>query len=121
MGFEIQKKFDYAEVSADLGASLRKHEATIRGIQSKAIYDIGEELAAARDEMSGTAGNHVGGRFYAWCESIGLKVKTVQNILHITISLGKICLTKQCSKNYLSRLCTKLLASLLLLNLSKVS
>ena len=81
MGFEIQKKFDYAEVSADLGASLRKHEATIRGIQSKAIYDIGEELAAARDEMSGTAGNHVGGRFYAWCESIGLKVKTVQNIL----------------------------------------
>lgn len=49
MGFEIQKKFDYAEVSADLGASLRKHEVTIRGIQSKAIYDIGEELAAARD------------------------------------------------------------------------
>ena len=55
-GVRVQKKFDYAEVSADLGASLRKHEATIRGIQSKAIYDIGEELAAARDEMSGTAG-----------------------------------------------------------------
>lgn len=35
MGFEIQKKFDYAEVSADLGASLRKHEATIPAFSRK--------------------------------------------------------------------------------------
>lgn len=77
MGFEIQKKFEYAEVSDDVSVSLQRHEATIRGIQSKAIYDIGEELQAAHDLLA----NYRTGIFYAWCESIGLKVKTVQNIL----------------------------------------
>lgn len=77
MGFEIQKKFEYAEVSDDVSVSLQRHEATIRGIQSKAIYDIGEELQAAHDLLA----NYRTGIFYAWCENIGIKVKTAQNIL----------------------------------------
>lgn len=77
MGYEIMKKFDYAEVPQETADSLHKHENIIRGIQSKAIYDIGEELQAAHDELA----NHRNGIFYAWCESIGIKATTVDNIL----------------------------------------
>lgn len=91
MGFEIQKKFEYTEVSDDIGASLRKHEATIRGIQSKAIYDIGEELQAAHDELA----NHRNGIFYAWCESIGITVDTAKRILRYHDFISANCTNKE--------------------------
>lgn len=52
MGYEIQHKFDCNEVAPDVMKSLDRHAATIQGIQSKAIYDIGEELQAAHDELA---------------------------------------------------------------------
>lgn len=91
MGFEIQKKFEYTEVSDDIGASLRKHEATIRGIQSKAIYDIGEELQAAHDELA----SHRNGIFYAWCESIGITVDTAKRILRYHDFISANCTNKE--------------------------
>lgn len=81
MGYEVQVKFNRNEIAPDVMAKLDRHENAIRGIQSKAVYDIGEELQQAREELSGTPGNHVGGRFYAWCEDIGFKPDTVNNIL----------------------------------------
>jgi len=75
---ELHKKFDVAEVTTEVADKLRKHELTIKGIQSKAIYEIGEELKAAHDELA----NHNGGIFYAWCESIGIGVGTVKNIMN---------------------------------------
>ena len=78
MCIELHKKFDVAEVTTEVADKLRKHELTIKGIQSKAIYEIGEELKAAHDELA----NHNGGIFYAWCESIGIGVGTVKNIMN---------------------------------------
>ena len=78
MCIELHKKFDVAEVTTEVADKLRKHELTIKGIQSKAIYEIGEELKAAHDELA----NHSGGIFYAWCESIGIGVGTVKNIMN---------------------------------------
>jgi hypothetical protein len=74
---ELHKKFDVAEVTTEVADKLRKHELTIKGIQSKAIYEIGEELKAAQQELA----NHRNGMFYAWCESIGMKITSVKNIL----------------------------------------
>lgn len=78
MCIELHKKFDVAEVTTEVAEKLHKHEMTIRGIQSKAIYEIGEELKAAHDELA----NYNGGTFYAWCESIGIGVGTVKNIMN---------------------------------------
>ena len=77
MCIELHKKFDVAEVTTEVADKLRKHELTIKGIQSKAIYEIGEELKAAQQELA----NHRNGMFYAWCESIGMKITSVKNIL----------------------------------------
>lgn len=77
MCIELHKKFDVAEVTTVVAEKLRKHEMTIKGIQSKAIYEIGEELKAAQQELA----NHRNGMFYAWCESIGMKITSVKNIL----------------------------------------
>lgn len=77
MCIELHKKFDVAEVTTEIADKLRKHELTIKGIQSKAIYEIGEELKAAQQELA----NHRNGMFYAWCESIGMKITSVKNIL----------------------------------------
>lgn len=77
MCIELHKKFDVAEVTTEVADKLRKHELTIKGIQSKAIYEIGEELKAAQQELA----NHRNGMFYAWCESIGIKTTSVKNIL----------------------------------------
>ena len=76
MANEIQP-FNYGEVEPATAEKLKRHAAVIKGIQSKAIYEIGEELQAAHDELA----NHRNGTFYAWCESIGIKEDTVQNIL----------------------------------------
>jgi hypothetical protein len=74
---ELHKKFDVAEVTTEVADKLRKHEMTIRGIQSKAIYEIGEELKAAQQELS----NHRNGIFYAWCESIGFSPMQVKRAI----------------------------------------
>jgi hypothetical protein len=74
---ELHKKFDVAEVTTDVAEKLRKHELTIKGIQSKAIYEIGEELKAAHDELA----SHRNGIFFAWCESIGINTATAQRIM----------------------------------------
>ena len=76
MANEIQL-FNYGEVDAGTAEKLKQHAVTIRGIQSKAVYEIGEELQAAHDELA----DHNGGTFYAWCESIGIGRDTVQRIL----------------------------------------
>ena len=73
---EIQP-FNYGEIDPATAEKLKRHAAAIKGIQSKAIYEIGEELQAAHDELS----NNRNGTFYAWCESIGLKKDTAQRIL----------------------------------------
>lgn len=77
MCIELHKKFDVAEVTTDVAEKLRKHELTIKGIQSKAIYEIGEELKAAHDELA----SHRNGIFFAWCESIGINTATAQRIM----------------------------------------
>lgn len=90
MGYEIQKKFDRNEIEPDVMKSLDRHAATIQGIQSKAIFDIGEELQAAHDELA----SHRNGIFYAWCESIGIKVDTVKRILNYHDFISANCTNK---------------------------
>ena len=77
MANEIQP-FNYGEVEPATAEKLKRHEIAIRNIQSKAIYEIGEELQAAHDELA----DHNGGTFYAWCEQIGFKRETVKNIMN---------------------------------------
>ena len=79
--------FDYNEVDEPTAERLKRHAAAIRGIQSKAIYEIGEELQAAHDELA----DHNGGTFYAWCESIGIGRDTVKRILNYHKYVGANC------------------------------
>ena len=76
MANEIQP-FNYGEVEPATAEKLKRHAAVIKGIQSKAIYEIGEELQAAHDELA----NHRNGTFFEWCESIGIKSTTAKEIL----------------------------------------
>lgn len=86
MANEIQP-FNYGEIEPATAEKLKRHAAAIRGIQSKAIYEIGEELQAAHDELA----DHNGGTFYAWCESIGIGRDTVKRILHYHEYVGANC------------------------------
>ena len=86
MANEIQP-FNYGEVEPATAEKLKRHAAVIKGIQSKAIYEIGEELQAAHDELA----DHNGGTFYAWCESIGIGRDTVKRILHYHEYVGANC------------------------------
>ena len=86
MANEIQP-FNYGEVEPATAEKLKRHAAAIKGIQSKAIYEIGEELQAAHDELA----DHNGGTFYAWCESIGIGRDTVKRILHYHEYVGANC------------------------------
>lgn len=79
--------FNYGEVEPETAEKLKRHAAAIKGIQSKAIYEIGEELQAAHDELA----DHNGGTFYAWCESIGIGRDTVKRILHYHEYVGANC------------------------------
>lgn len=86
MANEIQP-FNYGEIEPATVEKLKRHAAAIKGIQSKAIYEIGEELQAAHDELA----DHNGGTFYAWCESIGIGRDTVKRILHYHEYVGANC------------------------------
>ena len=86
MANEIQP-FNYGEIEPATAEKLKRHAAAIKGIQSKAIYEIGEELQAAHDELA----DHNGGTFYAWCESIGIGRDTVKRILHYHEYVGANC------------------------------
>lgn len=83
---EIQP-FNYGEVDNVTREKLKRHEAAIKGIQSKAVYEIGEELQAVHDELA----NHNGGTFYAWCESIGIGRDTVKRILNYHAFVSANC------------------------------
>lgn len=69
--------FNYGEVEPETAEKLKRHAAAIKGIQSKAIYEIGEELQAAHDELA----NNRNGTFYAWCASIGISEDNAQRVL----------------------------------------
>lgn len=90
MANEIQP-FNYGEVEPATAEKLKRHETAIRGIQSKAIYEIGEELQAAHDELS----NNRNGTFYAWCESIGIGRDTVKRILNYHSFISANCTNKE--------------------------
>lgn len=83
--------FNYGEVEPETAEKLKRHAAAIRGIQSKAIYEIGEELQAAHDELA----NNRNGTFYAWCESIGIKRETAKNILNYHDFIGQQLANKE--------------------------
>lgn len=70
--------FSYGELDEATANNLKRHASAINSIQSKAVFDIGEELQAAHDELA----NNRNGRFFAWCESIGIKRETAKNILN---------------------------------------
>ena len=70
--------FDYGIVDAPTAEKLKRHETAIRSIQSKAVYEIGEELQAAHDELA----NFRNGTFQKWCNSIGFHERTAERILN---------------------------------------
>lgn len=90
MANEIQP-FNYGEVEPETAEKLKRHATAICGIQSKAIYEIGEELQAAHDELS----NNRNGTFYAWCESIGIGRDTVKRILNYHSFISANCTNKE--------------------------
>ena len=72
--------FDYGTVDAFEADRLKQHEAVILKSAKKmsdAVYEIGEELQAAHDELA----NHKNGTFFAWCESIGIKRTQAQDFM----------------------------------------
>lgn len=82
--------FDYGAVDSAIADKLKKHEVAIRNVQSKAVYEIGEELQAAHDELA----NNRNGSFYEWCKSIGFGVDTVKRILNYHSFISANCTNK---------------------------
>lgn len=88
---EVVAKFNYAEVAPDVADKLHKHEMTIKGIQSKAIFEIGAELQAAHDELA----NFRNGTFYRWCESIGINSASAQRMMQYHEFICTNCTNKE--------------------------
>ena len=76
MANELQP-FDYGTLDTTTAEKLKRHATAIRGIQSRAVFEVGEELQAAHDELA----SHRNGGFFAWCASIGIGRETAQRIL----------------------------------------
>ena len=71
--------FDYSELDADTAAKLENVTAEIFNVRKEYIFTMAKKVAYAHDLLA----NHYGGKFGAWCESIGITRQTANNLIQV--------------------------------------
>ena len=64
--------FDYSELDGETAEQLGKISENVINIKKKYIFDMAEQVKKAHDLLA----NHYGGKFGAWCESVGISRRT---------------------------------------------
>ena len=78
--------FDYSELDTDTAEQLGKISENVLNIKKKYIFDMAEQVKKAHDLLA----NHYGGKFGAWCESIGISRDTGDNMVRVAEIFGNI-------------------------------
>ena len=90
--------FDYSELDTDTAEQLGKISENVLNIKKKYIFDMAEQVKKAHDLLA----NHYGGKFGAWCESVGIARSTSQNLLNVVQLLHNISSEQQENLNKLT-------------------
>lgn len=92
-----QNTFDYSELDADTAAKLENVTAEIFNVRKEYIFTMAKKVAYAHDLLA----NHYGGKFGAWCESIGISRDTGNNLVRVAEIFGNISAEEQKSLSQL--------------------
>ena len=90
--------FDYSELDNETAEQLGKISENVLNIKKKYIFDMAEQVKKAHDLLA----NHYGGKFGAWCESVGIARSTSQNLLNVVQLLHNISSEQQENLNKLT-------------------
>ena len=71
--------FDYSELDGETAAKLETLTAEIFNVRKEYIFTMAKKVAYAHDLLA----NHYGGKFGAWCESIGISRHTGTNMVRV--------------------------------------
>lgn len=78
--------FNYSELDSETAEQLGKISENVINIKKKYIFDMAEQVKKAHDLLA----NHYGGKFGAWCESIGISRDTGDNMVRVAEIFGNI-------------------------------
>ena len=90
--------FDYSELDTDTAEQLGKISDNVLNIKKKYIFDMAEQVKKAHDLLA----NHYGGKFGAWCESVGISNSTALNLINVSQLLRNISSEQQENLNKLT-------------------
>lgn len=76
--------FDYSELDGETAAKLETLTAEIFNVRKEYIFTMAKKVAYAHDLLA----NHYGGKFGAWCESIGISRDTGNNMVRVAELFG---------------------------------
>lgn len=93
-----QNTFDYSELDADTAAKLENVTAEISNVRKEYIFTMAKKVAYAHDLLA----NHYGGKFGAWCESIGISRDTGNNLVRVAELFGNSTVEEQMNLNKLT-------------------
>ena len=83
--------FDYSELDSDTAAKLESVTAEIFNVRKDYVFTMAKKVAYAHDLLA----NHYGGKFGAWCESIGISRDTGNNLVRVAEIFGNITSEEQ--------------------------
>lgn len=83
--------FDYSELDADTAAKLENVTAEIFNVRKEYIFTMAKKVAYAHNLLA----NHYGGKFGAWCESIGISRDTGNNLVRVAEIFGNLTADEQ--------------------------
>lgn len=90
--------FDYAVLDADTAAKLENVTAEIFNVRKEYIFTMAKKVAYAHDLLA----NHYGGKFGAWCESVGISRDTGNNLVRVAELFGNSTVEEQMNLNKLT-------------------
>lgn len=83
--------FDYSELDADTAAKLESVTAEIFNVRKDYIFTMAKKVAYAHELLA----NHYGGKFGAWCESVGISRDTGNNLVRVAEIFGNLTADEQ--------------------------
>lgn len=95
---ETTVTFDYSELDSDTAAKLESVTAEIYNVRKEYIFTMAKKVAYAHDLLA----NHYGGKFGAWCESIGISRDTGNNLVRVAELFGNSTAEEQINLNKLT-------------------
>lgn len=90
--------FDYSELDADTAAKLESVTAEIFNVRKDYIFTMAKKVAYAHELLA----NHYGGKFGAWCESVGISRDTGNNLVRVAELFGNSTSEEQINLNKLT-------------------